>query len=296
MAGTGSGTCCSSRATFANGSEAKSIAPACSASTVEPPSGEDDAEVPPVGRVAGERARSAAAAVAPIVASPSLRRDTGSMRGPSPRCPSGDRWSVTMTRRYRYGRLRADRHPARFVSRCSRTRRTCLRESPLGVPMSQNRRVGDEPADRSAAGGEERVVDAADGTGRLARRAAAGTHRPATTCTPMKWYDAVAAGAPAPHETGHGSIVVQRHAAVFAGWRLGTSASVTSAPGPAWCASTSARRFKSVSVSPLTIDERVVADDLERVARTAGAAENRAAAPTNTGRGPPDRCRRRGPP
>ena len=40
MAGTGSGTCCSSRATFAKGSDAKSIAPACSASTVEPPSGE----------------------------------------------------------------------------------------------------------------------------------------------------------------------------------------------------------------------------------------------------------------
>ena len=37
---TGSGTSCSNRATFANGSEAKSIASACSASTVAGPSGE----------------------------------------------------------------------------------------------------------------------------------------------------------------------------------------------------------------------------------------------------------------
>ena len=43
------------RATFANGSVANSIGPACSASTIDSPSVEQHAEVPAVGRVAGQR-------------------------------------------------------------------------------------------------------------------------------------------------------------------------------------------------------------------------------------------------
>ena len=38
MSGTGSGICCSSPPTLANGSVANSIAPACSASTIDGPS------------------------------------------------------------------------------------------------------------------------------------------------------------------------------------------------------------------------------------------------------------------